>query len=90
MSHPKILLQFDTDSQPSSFDSVVAVDAGVDHLLQYAAVTTENVVSLVHGAMFTRGVDQLKNTALFVGGSDVAAGELLLKRIGEIFFTTTN
>ena len=86
MPHPKILLQFDTDSQPSSFDSVVAVDAGVDHLLQYAAVTPENVVSLVHGAMFTRGVDQLKNTALFVGGSDVAAGELLLKKIDEIFF----
>ena len=28
---PKILIQLDTDPQPSVFDGVVAVDAGVEH-----------------------------------------------------------
>ena len=32
----------------------------------------------MHGAIFTRGPDDLKHTALFVGGSDVARGEQVL------------
>ena len=86
MSHPKILIQLDTDPHTSSFDSVVAVDAGVDHLLQYASVTPECVMPLVHGAMFTRGGDALKNTALFIGGSDIGDGEVLLQKIQQTFF----
>ena len=34
---PKILVQLDTDPQPSVFDGVVAVDAGVDQLFRPAA-----------------------------------------------------
>jgi len=55
MSPPKILVQLDSDPHASVFDAVVAVDAGVDHLLQYGAVAPEAVRDLVHGAMFTRG-----------------------------------
>jgi hypothetical protein len=73
----RILIQLDTDPQPSVFDRVVAVDAGVEELFSYGGVTVENVEPLVHGAMFTRGPADLKNTAIFVGGSDVAAGERL-------------
>src|SRR5262249_31136632 len=36
---------------------------------------------LVHGAIFTRGAKDLKNTAIFIGGSDVAAGEQLLEEV---------
>lgn len=86
MSKPKILLQFDTDVHPSSFDAVVATDAGVDTLLQYSGVTVDNVEPLVHGAMFTRGPNDLKNTAIFVGGSDVAAGEAVYDRVRKCFF----
>ncbi|WP_417735117.1 NADP-dependent methylenetetrahydromethanopterin/methylenetetrahydrofolate dehydrogenase [Rosistilla oblonga] len=86
MTKPKILLQFDTDSHASSFDAVVATDAGVDTLLQYAKVNTENVEGLVHGAMFTRGPEDLHRTAIFVGGSDVAAGEAVYERIEKCFF----
>lgn len=82
----KILIQLDTDSHPSSFDRVVAVDAGVDELFSYGNVTPENVTGLIHGAMFTRGPADLKNTAIFVGGSNVAAGEALLKQIEKTFF----
>lgn len=81
-----ILVQFDTDAQPSVFDRVVAVDAGVDHLFSYGGVTPDNVTGLVHGAMFTRGPADLKNTAIFVGGSQAADGEALAKKIQKTFF----
>lgn len=86
MTKPKILVQLDTDARPSVFDAVVAVDAGVDHLLQYGGVAPDNVRELVHGAIFTRGPDDLKHTAIFIGGSDVAAGQAVLKAVGEAFF----
>lgn len=81
-----ILIQLDTDAHPSSFDRVVAVDAGVDELFSYGGVTTENVTPLVHGAMFTRGPADLKHTAIFVGGSDVTVGEALFRKVQSVFF----
>jgi hypothetical protein len=86
MAKSKILLQLDTDPQPSVFDSVVAVDAGVDHLLRHGGVQASQVRELVYGAMFTRGVDELRNSAIFIGGSDVAAGEALLAQVEKTFF----
>lgn len=82
----KILIQLDTDPFPSSFDRVVAVDSGVDELFSYGGITPENVVGLVHGAMFTRGPADLKNTALFVGGSQVKLGEEVVETIRKTFF----
>jgi methylenetetrahydrofolate/methylenetetrahydromethanopterin dehydrogenase (NADP+) len=83
---PTILVQLDTDPQPSVFDGVVAVDAGVAHLFRHGGVRPQDVRELVHGALFTRGPADLRRTALFVGGSDVAAGEALLKAVEETFF----
>ena len=82
----RILLQLDTDPHPSSFDSVVAIDSGVDHLLQYGNVHAESVTSLVHGAMFTRGGEDLSQTAIFIGGSNVHAAEELMKSVSKVFF----
>jgi methylenetetrahydrofolate/methylenetetrahydromethanopterin dehydrogenase (NADP+) len=82
----RILIQLDTDPQPSVFDRVVAIDAGVDELFSYGGITPENVTPLIHGAIFTRGPADLKNTAVFIGGSDVAAGEALLKKVQKTFF----
>lgn len=86
MSHPNILLQLDVDSRPSSFDAVVAVDAGANQLLPYGGVTIDNVVPLVHGMMFTRGGSTLKHSAIFVGGSDVHAAESVLGKVLDTFF----
>lgn len=86
MSLPKILVQLDSDQHASVFDAVVAVDAGVDHLLQYRGVTPEAVRDLVHGAMFTRGPADLHQTAVFIGGANVAAGEALLRQVTSCFF----
>ena len=87
MSHKrKILVQLDPDPQPSVFDSVVAVDAGVEQLFRHSHVTPENVRALVHGAIFTRGMDDLKSTALFLGGSDVALAERIREAVLAAFF----
>lgn len=82
----RILIQLDTDPQPSSFDRVVAIDADVDELFSYGNVTPETVEPLVHGAMFTRGPNDLKNTAIFIGGSNVAASEAVMKKVLATFF----
>jgi len=86
MPLPKVLLCLDTDPQPSVFDGVVAVDAGVDQLFRHGGVAPSAVRDLVYGAMFTRGPADLKNTAVFIGGSDVEAGEKLLAKARECFF----
>ena len=81
-----ILIQLDGDAQPSVFDAVVAVDAGVDVLLRHASVRAASVRGLVYGAIFTRGPGDLSRTAIFIGGSDVAAAEALLAAVRGTFF----
>ena len=83
---PRILIQLDPDAHASVFDAVVAADSEVDHLLQYSNVRPEDVEGLVHGTMFTRGPADLKNTAIFIGGNQVQAGEELLKQVRATFF----
>lgn len=82
----RVLLQLDTDAQPSTFDAVVAADSGVDLLLRHGGVTPENVPPLVHGAMFTRGPKDLARTAIFIGGSNVALAEAVFAAVRKTFF----
>ena len=82
----RILIQLDCDPQPSTFDAVVAIDAGAEVLLRHGGVTPDAAVPLVHGAMFTRGGADLASTAIFVGGSDVAAAEAVFERVRSTFF----
>ncbi len=81
----KILLQLDSDPFASSFDTIAAYDAGADQVLQYGGMAPEDVRDLVYGAIFTRGPEDLKNSAVFIGGSDVATGEKMLKAATESF-----
>lgn len=85
MKTAKILILFDTDRQPNSFDRVVAIDAGVDQLFAYGNVALDQVEALVHGAIFTRGPKDLGGTAIFIGGSSVVAGEEVLERVTSSF-----
>lgn len=82
----KILVQLDSDKQASVFDAITAYDAGVDNLLQYGDITPDQVRDLVYGAMFTRGDESLKNSAVFIGGSDVTVGEKMLQAVKDSFF----
>jgi methylenetetrahydrofolate/methylenetetrahydromethanopterin dehydrogenase (NADP+) len=86
MSKSRILLQLDTDAQPSVFDAVAAIDAGAQHLLRHGGVAPDKVRDQVYGAMFTRSPEDLKSTAIFIGGSDVSAGEKLLEAVRKLFF----
>ena len=81
-----ILIQLDTDPQPSVFDGVVAVDSGVDFLFRHGGIRPEAARDLVFGALFTRGGSDLARSAIFVGGSDVAAAEAVLKAVKDAFF----
>jgi hypothetical protein len=81
MDKRTILIQLDGDPHPSVFDRVVAADAGADLVFSYGSVKPEAVRDLVHGAIFTRGPKDLKRTAFFIGGQDVAAGERLLAEV---------
>jgi len=82
----KLLLQLDSDEHASAFDRIVAHDAGVDEVLSYGGVLPADATALVHGAIFTRGPDDLHHTAIWIGGSSVAAGEELLKTALDAFF----
>jgi hypothetical protein len=82
----KLLFQFDTDSHPSVFDTVVAYDGGADHVIGHANLTSSNVRSLVEGTIFTRPPKSKKNTAIFVGGSDMEAGQALFEAVQSYFF----
>ncbi|ODT97571.1 MAG: MtdA bifunctional protein [Planctomycetes bacterium SCN 63-9] len=85
-NQPTILIQLDTDPQPSVFDSVVAVDSGVEQLFRHGGITPENVTGLVHGALFTRGPADLHRSAIFIGGSNVAASEAIFEAVKSTFF----
>lgn len=82
----KLLFQLDTDAHPSVFDTVVAYDGGADHVIGHGNVTPENVTPLVEGTIFTRAPKEKKYTAIFVGGSDMVAGEKLFKAVQKNFF----
>ena len=81
MAKPRILVQLDPDPHASVFDAVVAIDSGVEQLLQYNSIESTHVKGLVHGAIFTRGPQELRNTAIFIGGSNVAQSETLLREV---------
>lgn len=82
----KLLFQFDTDPHPSAFDTVVAYDGGADHVIGHGGLTLENITPLVEGTIFTRAPKEKKYTAIFVGGSDMEAGQNLLSAVQKLFF----
>jgi methylenetetrahydrofolate/methylenetetrahydromethanopterin dehydrogenase (NADP+) len=82
----KLLFLLDTDPYPSVFDVVVGYDGGADRIHGYASVTPENVGPLVDGTVFTRGPKDKQNTAIFVGGGDMAKGEALFEAVKKRFF----
>jgi methylenetetrahydrofolate/methylenetetrahydromethanopterin dehydrogenase (NADP+) len=82
----KVLLQLDTEDHPSPFDAIVAHDAGVDVLLSHGGVKPESARALAQDAFFTRGVDDLKTMAVWVGGKNVAVGEEIFAQVQKAFF----
>ena len=83
----KLLFQFDTDPRPSVFDTVVAYDGGADHVIGYSNCNPGMITPLVEGTIFTRSEKNKKNTAIFIGGSDINKGDELLDAVKKIFFS---
>ena len=54
--------------------------------LLHGGVTPDDVRDLIHGAMFARSGDDLKNTAVLIGGSDVPTCEAILQAVQAEFF----
>jgi ribulose 1,5-bisphosphate synthetase/thiazole synthase len=82
----KLLLQLDSSRLPSVFDQVVAYDAGADDIMSYGGVTEGDVRDLIHGCIFTRGPKHLHNTAVWIGGNNMSAGEQLLAMAQDAMF----
>jgi hypothetical protein len=82
----KLLFQFDTDAHPSVFDTVVAYDGGADHVIGHGNLNPDNVGALVDGTIFTRAPKDKKFTAIFIGGSNMEAGQKLLAAVQKHFF----
>jgi methylenetetrahydrofolate/methylenetetrahydromethanopterin dehydrogenase (NADP+) len=82
----KLLLQLDSSRLPSVFDQVVAYDAAADVVMSYGGVTESDVRDLIHGCIFTRGPKDLHNTAVWIGGNNMSAGEQLLAMAQDALF----
>ena len=82
----KLLLQLDSSRLPSVFDQVVAYDAGAEEIMSYGGVTETDVRDLIYGCIFTRGPKDLHNTAVWIGGSNMSAGEQLLAMAQDALF----
>jgi len=68
MGHPRILHMITPLKHMSPFDVNMALDAGFDHAIPYTNVTLEDVTGLVQDAIFSRGPEGVKRTAMFIGG----------------------
>ena len=82
----KLLLQLDSNRVASAFDEVVAHDGGADAIMQRGGVTEGDVRDLIYGCVFTRGPKDLRNTAVFIGGSDMSVGEKILAAAQKAVF----
>ncbi len=82
----KVLLQLDSSRLPSVFDQVVAYDAGADVVMSYGGITEGDVRDLIHGCIFTRASKDLHNTAVWIGGNNMSAGEQLLAMAQDALF----
>jgi hypothetical protein len=82
----RVLLLLDSDPIPNAYDIIVGYDGGADHIVNYGGISSGNVGPLIDGAVFTRGPSEKKLTAIFIGGTNMAAGEKLLAAVTKRFF----
>ncbi len=79
----KILAYVSPEKHASLFDLIVAHDSGADVVIPYSNVAGEDMRDTIHSCVFTRHPEDLKNTAVFIGGHDVEKGEELMNTIQE-------
>jgi methylene-tetrahydromethanopterin dehydrogenase len=80
MAHPRILHMITPLKHMSPFDVNMALDAGFDAAIPYTSVTVEDVTGLVQDAIFSRGPEGVKRTAMFIGGKRAIEALDMMKR----------
>jgi methylene-tetrahydromethanopterin dehydrogenase len=80
MAHPRILHMITPLKHMSPFDVNMGLDAGYDAAIPYTNVTVEDVTGLVQDAIFSRGPDGVKRTAMFIGGKRAIEALDMMKR----------
>jgi methylene-tetrahydromethanopterin dehydrogenase len=80
MAHPSILHMITPLKHMSPFDVNMALDAGYDAAIPYTSVTVEDVTGLVQDAIFSRGPEGVKRTAIFIGGKRAIEALDMMKR----------
>ena len=80
MAHPRILHMITPLKHMSPFDVNMALDAGYDATIPYTSVTVEDVTGLVQDAIFSRGPEGVKRTAMFIGGKRAIEALDMMKR----------
>src|SRR4029079_12092497 len=80
MAHPRILHMITPLKHMGPFDVNMALDAGYDAAIPYTSVTVEDVTGLVQDAIFSRGPEGVKRTAMFIGGKRAIEALDMMKR----------
>jgi methylene-tetrahydromethanopterin dehydrogenase len=80
MAHSRILHMITPLKHMSPFDVNMALDAGYDATIPYTSVTIEDVTGLVQDAIFSRGPEGVKRTAMFIGGKRAIEALDMMKR----------
>ncbi len=81
----KILAYVSPERHTSLFDIIVAYDSGADTVVPYANISKEDIRDIIYSSVFSRHRDDLRNTALFIGGYNVERCEELIDVIRETF-----
>ncbi|RLI92758.1 MAG: methylenetetrahydrofolate dehydrogenase [Candidatus Altiarchaeales archaeon] len=81
----KILIYITPEKHASLFDIIVAYNADTDVVIPYNNISIDDIREIVHNSVFTRPPEELKNTAIFIGGHDVNKAEEMLNEIIKAF-----
>jgi hypothetical protein len=83
---PRILIHLDHNPHPRVFDALMAIDGGVDHVLDYGDVDPQDVALLVSGALYSRPQAQLSGTAVLITGTNDRVVEEMVRQAQRAFF----
>ena len=83
MDRPHILHMITPEANVSPFDVNMAYDAGFDAVVPYTNVSVKDVRGLVQDMIFSRSVNDVKRTGLFICGRDASLALDMLDKAKE-------
>ena len=82
----RILIHLDHNPHPRVFDSVMSIDGGAEHVLTHGDVDPQDVPLLVSGALYSRALDELPQTAILITGTNDRVVEEMVRQARRAFF----